>query len=141
MASIFLPIKPVYADRLLSGEKRFEYRKSIPSKDISAVVIYASSPKKMIVGIGIVDHILCGSVSDIWQKTRHASGINKDAYLHYFEGKRTAYAIQFSEIRRLTTMVPPETLSETFRIPQSFTYIDDDNLKSLTDLEYETVKH
>ena len=47
----FLPIKPIYANRILEGSKRYEFRRTRLRQDITHVVIYSTSPVKKIVGI------------------------------------------------------------------------------------------
>lgn len=49
MKSILLPIKPVFVERILSGEKWYEFRKRLPL-DIERVVIYETAPTKKVVG-------------------------------------------------------------------------------------------
>jgi hypothetical protein len=41
---VFLPIKPIYAERLMDGTKRFEFRRRPMSADVTHIVVYASSP-------------------------------------------------------------------------------------------------
>lgn len=59
--AILLPIYPEYANRILTGEKRFEYRSRIPQKAISHIVIYATTPIKKIIGIAEVEEIISGA--------------------------------------------------------------------------------
>ena len=48
MKKILLPIKPVYVAKILSGEKKVEYRKKVVA-DVDLILIYASAPIKKIV--------------------------------------------------------------------------------------------
>ena len=45
-----LSVKPEYATKILTGEKLYEYRKTVFCRPIEKVYIYASSPVCMIVG-------------------------------------------------------------------------------------------
>jgi len=48
---VLLSIKPKYAEMILSGEKKYEFRRAIFKKPgISKVVIYASSPVSKVIG-------------------------------------------------------------------------------------------
>lgn len=49
-ARIVLPIKAVYAEGILSGHKQFEYRKRMPKRPISQIVIYETASMSMVVG-------------------------------------------------------------------------------------------
>ena len=68
--TILLSIHPCFVEKILSGEKLFEYRKNIPT-DISHVVIYATVPIKNIVAFVEVDSVLKGSPQEIWEKTKN----------------------------------------------------------------------
>ena len=48
--NIVLPIKPSYADKIISGEKKYEYRKRLCKDSIDKIYIYATSPVKRIIG-------------------------------------------------------------------------------------------
>ena len=76
----FLPIKPVYANRLLSGEKLFEYRRASIKENLSHIVIYASSPMKKIIGVAKVASIHKDSLTATWENTTPASGISYKLY-------------------------------------------------------------
>ena len=53
-----LSIKPEFVEKIFSGEKRFEFRKSAFRQDISCVIVYATSPVRRIVGEFEVEEIL-----------------------------------------------------------------------------------
>ena len=40
MSKILLSIKPEFADKIMSGKKKFEYRTHVPSRPINSIVIY-----------------------------------------------------------------------------------------------------
>ncbi|WP_415712719.1 ASCH domain-containing protein [Maridesulfovibrio sp.] len=123
MEAIFLPIKPVYASRIISGEKIYEFRKTMPARRVSHIVIYASSPQQAIVGIAQVDKVLSAPVEKLWEQTSKSAGIDKISYLKYFCGKEIAYAYQLKKIRKLSQNISPHDLWENFTIPQSFRYL------------------
>lgn len=52
--SVLLSIYPCYARKILSGEKRLEFRKAWPSSGVTSFVIYSTSPVQRIVGIARV---------------------------------------------------------------------------------------
>ncbi|SRR5579885_2905795 len=121
----FLPIKPVYAERLMDGTKCFEFRRRPMSDDVTHIVVYASSPYKRILGIVEVSSIQCGSVRSVWNKTREHAGISRAEYLHYFEGASVAYAIAIdpSKTLRFDEHISPSDIERNFVVPQSFKYV------------------
>lgn len=52
---VILSIKPEFVEKIINGEKKFEYRRKIFKKDVEKVLIYASSPIKSVVGEFIVE--------------------------------------------------------------------------------------
>ena len=50
MATILLSIKPEYANKIFDGQKHYEYRKRIPKKEVSKIVVYSSAPEQAVIG-------------------------------------------------------------------------------------------
>ena len=47
---VLLSIKPEFVKEIFEGRKKFEYRKSIFTKDVTSVIVYSTKPEGMIVG-------------------------------------------------------------------------------------------
>lgn len=126
MKKILLSIKPLYANRILSGQKKVEYRKQVISrKDISHVLIYASRPVCRVVGeFRIAGVILSDTPDKLWEKTARISGINKTDYFAYFANHSIAYGYQIEDVKAFDK---PRTLLEygLKRAPQNFVYVED----------------
>ncbi|MBU2708962.1 ASCH domain-containing protein [Zooshikella marina] len=122
---VLLSIKPEYAEKILSGKKKYEFRKALfKNRSVKIVVIYATKPVGMIIGEFEIDDILQDQPSVIWKKTRRYSGITKDFFEEYFSGKDKAVAIKiknpftYQQPFELTTVVPSGVP------PQSFCYLN-----------------
>ena len=125
----FLPIKPIYANRILEGSKRYEFRRSRLRQDITHVVIYSTSPVKKIVGIAEVVGVTAASASATWRQTRQAAGISKSAFDAYFAGAESAVFISLRHVVRLRRKLDPIEVRSGFRVPQSFSYVDESFIK------------
>jgi len=56
---VLLSIKPKFADRIMAGSKKFEFRKVIFRQPaIDEIVIYSSSPVKKIVGTCTIQSVV-----------------------------------------------------------------------------------
>lgn len=123
MSKMLLSIKPMYVEKILSGKKKFEFRKFHCRPEIDTIVIYSTSPIKQVVAEAKVVSIIEGDLAEVWQKTKEVAGISKKAYLAYYRGRETATAYQLGTITIYDT---PRELSEygLNYIPQSFAYID-----------------
>lgn len=121
----FLPIKPVYAERLMDGTKLFEFRRRPMSPEVTHIVVYASSPRKRILGIVAVTSVERGSVNSVWSKTKQCAGITRQEYLDYFTGVDIAYAIAIDPAKtvRFDNQLKPSDIEDDFVVPQSFKYV------------------
>lgn len=119
-----LSIKPEFVKRIFSGEKKYEYRKAIFRQEVTKIIVYCTMPVGKIVGEFFIDEIIEGSPREIWEKTHKFSGVNKNFYLEYFNGKDKGYAIKIGTKRKYSTPLSPKSVFETFTPPQSFFYIE-----------------
>ncbi|MGE8653805.1 MAG: ASCH domain-containing protein [Acinetobacter gandensis] len=121
---VLLSIKPEYADKILSGEKRFEFRKSIFKKEgIRTVVIYATMPVGKVIGEFNIKSILSDKPEFIWDRTCDLSGITKSFFDSYFYERSKAYAIEVESVKKYDTPICLSDIKTGLKAPQSFTYI------------------
>lgn len=120
--NIILSIKPVFAQKILSGEKKYEYRKRLCKKEVNKIYIYATDPVKMIIGeVGVVNKISMGK-EELWQETQKYGGITKKFYDQYFKDQDCAYAYRIGEVRQYRFPVALDSIGIEY-VPQSFTYV------------------
>ncbi len=103
-----LSIKPQFAEKIFSGEKQYEYRKTIFKKKVEKVMVYSTMPIGKIVGEFFIDDILAGNPDDIWDQTNQSGGVNKHFYEQYFRGKEKGYAIKIGKLKLYDEPVDPE---------------------------------
>jgi len=123
---VLLSIKPKYADKILCGTKKYEFRKIIfRNEDIQEIVIYSSSPMKKIVGTCAIGSVIEGRPLLLWEMFKEVSGLREEEFFSYFNGKEKGYAIEIQEINRFERPVDPWEFDADFIPPQSFQYIND----------------
>jgi predicted transcriptional regulator len=123
--SVLLSIKPEFVEKIFSGAKRYEFRRVIfKSKNVSRVVVYASSPVQRVVGEFEVGGILALEAKKLWHQTKKYSGIAKRYFDGYFADKETAYAIKIKSVKRYSTPISLQELRPSARPPQSFMYLN-----------------
>lgn len=120
--NIILPIKPVFADKILSGEKKYEYRKKLCKKVINKIYIYATAPVKMIIGEAEVVKKINMDKEILWRKTQRYAGITKKFYDQYFEYQDYACAYEIGEVKQYKLPVTLENMGIGY-VPQSFIYV------------------
>ena len=122
MDTILLSIKPIYAQRIFKGEKLFEFRKRLCRKGISKIIFYVTAPVCKILGEAEIENILADTPSNLYEKTKHAAGIEKELFDFYFQNSSIGYAYQLKNILEYHT---PKNLSDYHikHAPQSFVYL------------------
>lgn len=120
---ILLSIHPKFVEKILTGEKRFEFRKTLPTKDIESVIIYATKPVGKVVAEFKVKSIHSKSPEQLWLETKNYAGIDEDFFFQYFKNREIAHAFEVGE---LIVFEQPKELKEFVSSgipPQSFCYI------------------
>ena len=118
---VLISIRPEYVDRIISGEKTYEFRKKIFKEPISKVYIYSSSPQKKIIGFFEWAGFLTGRPEEVWERTKAYAGIRESDYQRYFAARDQAYAIRIDKLHVFEEYVDP-WIQQGFYPPQSFSY-------------------
>jgi predicted transcriptional regulator len=123
----------VYAERLMNGQKHFEFRRSAISFDLTHMIVYASSPVKKILGIVKVNRVCIANPNETWEGTKDFAGINQQDFHTYFSDKDIAYSIEIEpeSTIRLDNQFSPKEIDPEFQVPQSFRYVDNRFLKQV----------
>jgi type I restriction enzyme, S subunit len=130
--NVLLSIKPKFVEKIISGEKRYEFRRAIfKNIESNTIFIYSSSPVKKIIGEMVVDSILSGKPKKLWEQCKKFSGIGRKDFFDYFEGKKEAYALSIRKMHLFNIPIEPQKLKNRFIPPQSFYYIKDELMSFL----------
>ena len=122
-----LSIKPEFVARIFDGTKKFEFRRVIFKSPVTKVVIYSSSPVRLIVGEFEVEDVLTANLNELWCATKKYSGISPELFYTYFSDKDCGHAIKIGKVSRY---VRPKPLSDVYSSPppQSFAYLPSDKI-------------
>jgi len=121
---VLLSVKPEFAERIFEGTKKYEYRKTIfRRQDIDGVVVYASSPVKLVIGEFEIEEILHDDVATLWKKTEANAGISRGSFFEYFADKSHGYAIKIKTMRMYHVPLLLNHLMISTP-PQSFCYLN-----------------
>ena len=122
MSKVLMSINPIHAEKIFSGTKKFEFRKTQCNKHIEAIVIYVTSPIMKVLGEVRVRNVIEGPPNVVWEKTRMAAGIDLSFFNRYFEGRNKAVAYELGDI---TIFSKPKLLRDygLKAAPQSYVYI------------------
>lgn len=122
--SVLLPIKKEYVDKIISGEKGIEFRKSKFKESIERVFIYESGTKKKnkIVGMFEIEKIVSDTPENLYDEYRDIAGISKEKYLEYFKNKDIAYGYIIKNFKQC--FLNPNNCFNNFKAPQNYMYLD-----------------
>jgi predicted transcriptional regulator len=126
-----LSIRPVHAENIFAGRKKFEFRRKVFARsDVRSVLVYSTRPVGKLVGEFEVAEILQASPSDLWKETHLGAGITERYFFDYFDGCKLAFAIKIGNVRRFRRSINPRDLIADFSPPQSFMYVREGSLES-----------
>lgn len=126
MTAILISIKPKYIEKILSGEKTYEYRRKMARKKPSIMIIYCTAPVSKVIAYTKIISQLSASPDALWNMTKSGAGISYDEYMRYFSNSKIAYAYEIGEVIKFNC--PRELLDYGIdHAPQSFIYINTDH--------------
>ena len=119
-----ISIRPEHAEKILSGEKRLEFRRSWATQPLERLLIYSTAPRQQIVAVATIKRTIVGSPTALWASARRiGGGITRSQLFRYLRGTRKAVALELSEITPFGDGIGPSTIfGHGFRAPQSFRY-------------------
>lgn len=126
---VILSVHPCFVEKIILGEKNFEYRKSKFKKDVDKVFVYSTSPIKKIVGYFRFSGYIQGTVDYVWGITANESGVEKKFYYEYFKNKSNSYALKIVEFYEFENYLNPKEHIDSFYPPQSYRYLEKGVLK------------
>lgn len=95
----------------------------------------------MIVGEFSIKAVLQSTPKELWERTREDSGVSKQYFDEYFEGRDTGYALQIENPVLYRKPVNPFEMFDSFVAPQSFRYIRERELQQAIDLLHYEMEH
>ena len=126
-------IKPIYAERIYNGSKKYEYRKYGVRFGINRIYLYETIPVGKITGYVDVKEVLKVNPTKLWEDTKEFSGITYEDYFKYYEGKKYAYVYVLGKSIKYDKAKSLSDFGLKY-VPQSHVYIDD--FKNLEEREH-----
>jgi predicted transcriptional regulator len=126
-----MSIHPEFADRILRGEKRVEFRRRAAAKQVTHIVIYATSPVCAVVGVAEIERIEHAAPGVLWKSFGESGGIGRSDFFSYFAGtdRGSAYVVKRAFPCAKPVALGERGLPET--PPQTFQYVDEQILEAV----------
>jgi predicted transcriptional regulator len=127
--NVILSIKPKYAQAIIAGIKKVEFRKKIFKRPVDKVYIYSSSPAKKIIGYFTFSEIIEETPTELWSKFQKVGSIDKADFFEYYKDSEKGFAIVVEKVEKFKNGIDPNEFFENFCAPQSYIYVEE-NLKT-----------
>ena len=128
IVNVLLSIKSKYAQQILVGNKKFEFRKSFPNREIDKIYLYVSYPCQRIVGYIMSEYVFKSSIPNLKEKCQNewdGFDVEKTDFDSYFKGKSSGVVIKIGEVFVFDEWINPYEF-EGFKPPQSYYVVDDE---------------
>jgi len=89
MSDILLSINPQFVDKIISGEKKYEFRTRVAKKRVKRIVIYCTFPRMKILAEAEILGVLKMDPESLWKETQKQAGITKSFFDAYFKGGKS----------------------------------------------------
>lgn len=128
IVNVLLSIKNKYAQQILTGHKKFEFRKNFPEEEVDKIYLYISYPYQQIIGYITSEYILKSTIPEIRERcykewTNFDS--EKDGFDDYFRTKYFGVAIKIDDVVVFNERINPYEF-DGFKPPQSYYLMSDE---------------
>ena len=125
LTSVILSIKPIYAQAIIAGTKKVEFRKKIFKREVEKIFIYSSMPKKMIIGYFTILEIIEDTTTNLWKEFNKVGGISEKDFFEYYNNVEKGFSIKIDKVMKFDEEIEPSEFIEEFCAPQSYIYIEE----------------
>lgn len=120
--NIVISINPEHVEKIIKGNKKYEYRTRAAKQDVGKIIIYETVPVKKIVAEVEIIEVLEMPKNLLWEYTKKYSGISKEFYDSYFNDRKIAYAYKLGKVK--VYRKPKELIDFGLKTaPQSYAYV------------------
>lgn len=133
--ALLLSIHPEHAENIFSGIKKAELRRIRPrlSKG-SMVYVYASSPRKALIGAFEVANVIADHPKTLWYQVQEYAALTRERFDEYYHGAVMGYAIMIDKVWRLNQTISLEHLRKKlpgFQPPQGYRYLRNTDIQHM----------
>ena len=136
-----ISLKEVYFNRIVSGEKKYEFRR-VFAKDLNEgflCAVYVSSPVQAVKGVVEFDAPRKMRVNEIFRLMEQEKYPFAEGVKEYFKGKEVGYVLPVKKVRVFDKPISLEELRKIkggFVPPQSFYCLDKEGFGELRELVF-----
>lgn len=132
-----LKIHQKYCDKILSGEKTYEYRKRCPDwiEPGCEMVLCSSDEPAVLLAVFEVGKIITGTPEEVWERTCKADGVDRDEFFAgYYKNEPQAVAFEVLNARPLSVDKTVASVFGTDYSASSFKRLSDEEIAKVQEL-------
>lgn len=126
LTNVILSVKPIYAQAIMAGTKKVEFRKKIFKRPVDKIFVYSSSPEKRIIGYFTIADIIEDRPEKLWSNFYKVGGISEKEFFDYYKNSETGFSIKIKEYKKFEISIDPAAIVENFCAPQSYLYLEEE---------------
>jgi predicted transcriptional regulator len=117
-----MSLHPRYAEAILAGTKRVEFRKKAFRRPVNFALLYATKPIGTVIGAFEIQAIRIAPPMLLWDRYGDVGGIARDELEAYYGGTDTGVAIEIGRVWSFRPGLDLLELGLAERPPQSYSY-------------------
>lgn len=118
-----MSVHPRYAEAIMQGRKKIEFRKRPLAKDVDLVWVYATAPVQLIVGYFKVGATVNAAPLSLWRRFNRVGCIDRVDFDRYYANSLMGSGIRIENATRLAVPMSIGELLPSGVPPQSFAYV------------------
>ncbi|WP_255606085.1 ASCH domain-containing protein [Mycolicibacterium xanthum] len=118
-----MSVHPRFAEAIMDGRKKVEFRKRPLADDVTVVWVYATTPIQRIIGYFEIDAVHAAKPADLWRQFAAVGCIDRVDFDRYYAGATTGAGIAIRKAVRLDVPAPIADLLPSGVPPQSYAYV------------------
>jgi predicted transcriptional regulator len=122
---VVMSVHPQYAEAIMDGRKKVEFRKRRLAEDVVVVWVYATAPVQRIVGYFEVGATITAAPQDLWRQFGSVGCVNRIDFDRYYATATLGAGIWIRRAARLAVPMPIGELLPSGFPPQSYAYVGD----------------
>ena len=120
---VVMSVHPHFAEAIMDGRKKVEFRKRRFADDVSVVWVYATAPVRKVIGYFEVGTIHTANPTDLWRQFADVGCIDRAAFDRYYADSLTGAGIGIRRAVRLRRPAHSVDLLPSGVPPQSYAYV------------------
>ena len=118
-----ISLHPEWADAIFQGRKTVEFRRNVPVRPVSHIVVYVTKPVGHVAGHFTVRAIHEDTPSRLWDRFGDRGCISRHRFRRYYRSASVGFAIEIGEAVPLETPINLRDIDGGLSAPQNFRYL------------------